>query len=81
MNKKIIRVDCDNDMFVTLQASQTTIADYTGERQGEPVLAMVVEDAASEDENSLVVIFTSQQINGFVSKLREIQRRLNNKSV
>jgi len=81
MSKKIIRVDCDSDMYVTLQVSQTTITDHTGERQGKPELVMVVEDAISEEEKPLAVLFTSQQIDGFVSKLREIQRRLNNKSV
>lgn len=80
MRNKIVRVDCDNDMCVTLQVSQTTITDHTGERQGETELAMVVEDIASENGNNLVVIFSSQQINGFVSKLRELQKKLNHKN-
>ena len=77
MNKKhlILQVEQSMDTCLTLQYCNTTITDAHGTRPGEPICAIILEDAI-DDGKSLVALLTAHQISKLIKQLNLIKQYL-----
>ena len=71
--KKNLRIEIENnfDVIVSLQVSPTSVVGVDGEREGEPEAVLVME--STEDENSSIATFTTDQLGKFIKHLESVK--------
>ena len=76
--KKNLRIEIENnfDVIVSLQVSPTSVVGADGEREGEPEAVLVME--STEENNSSIATFTTNQLGKFIKHLESVKWILDN---
>lgn len=76
--KKNLRIEIENnfDVIVSLQVSPTSVVGADGEREGEPEAVLVLE--STEENNSSIATFTTNQLGKLIKHLESVKWILDN---